>query len=445
MKIALIMVKGNVYGFKNRSFIFKYMPDSLTLGTLYGIIKHSFPEIEVEIYDETVETLKKENIKADLIGISAITPCINKAYAYADYFRQQGIPVFIGGVHATLNPKEVKEHCDAVVKGLADETLPQLINDFKNGALKPFYEQNPDMSYSNLVFPQRKIYEDKSFLGCELNMVYATFGCTNRCGFCVQPYVCGGYHQRPVDDVISEIKLIEDDYIEFIDPNLAKDENYLKKLCQKLIPLKKRWFAPLTISVCKNEELLDLMQQSGCEEILIGFESINQDSVKGINKGFNRVDDYKECIKQLHKRKIKITGSFVLGLDSDTKESLLSTADFVKEAHIDYVRYTINTPYPGTEYYEKMKSQGRIVEDDWNLYDCQNCVFEPVNMTAQELESIFKTLWQQTYTLKNIFVRLSYIKNPFTFVKDVVTNYIFGRIYINMVLKEKSFIKKIFL
>lgn len=443
MKIALIMVKGNVYSFENRSFLFKYMPDSLTLGTLCAIIKNADPEIEVDVYDETVEVVKKESINADLIGISAITPCINKAYSYAEYFKEKGIPVFIGGVHATLNPEEVKEHCDVVVKGLADETLPQLIEDFKEGKLKEIYEQPDDMSFKNLVYPNRKIYEDKSFFGCELNMVYATFGCVNNCGFCVQPYVCRGYHQRPVDDVIQEIKLIEDDYIEFVDPNLSRDESYLKELCEKLVPLKKNWFAPVTMSVCKNAPLLDLMQKSGCGEVLIGFESINQESIKTLNKGFNRVDEYKECIKKLHQRNIKVTGSFVLGLDGDGKDSFQNTLDFVNKAHVDYVRYTINTPYPGTPYYRQMKEENRIIEEDLSLYDCQNCVFAPSDMTKEELEEGHKTLWKETYKLKNIIKRLSYIKNPFKFVKNIIINYIFGKIYIKMVLKDKDFIQRI--
>lgn len=437
------MVKGNVYSFENRSFLFKYMPDSLTLGTLYAIIKNADHEIEVDVYDETVEVVKKESINADLIGISAITPCINKAYSYAKYFKEKGIPVFIGGVHATLNPDEVKEHCDVVVRGLADETLPQLIEDFKEGTLKEIYEQPGNMSFKNLVFPNRKIYEDKSFLGCELNMVYATFGCVNNCGFCVQPYVCSGYHQRPVDDVIDEIRLIEDDYVEFVDPNLSRDESYLKELCEKLAPLKKNWFAPVTMSLCKNAPLLDLMQKSGCCEVLIGFESVNQNSIKTLNKGFNRVDEYKDCIKKLHQRNIKVTGSFVLGLDGDGKDSFDKTLAFVNEAHVDYVRYTINTPYPGTPYYKQMKEENRITEDDLSLYDCQNCVFVPSDMNKEELEEGHKMLWKETYKLKNIFKRLSYIKNPFKFVKNVIINYIFGKIYIKMVLKDKDFIQRI--
>lgn len=434
MKIALIMTKSFIYSFENRSGLFRYMPDSLTLGVLHSIIKKACPDVIVEIYDETVETIKKENIDADLIGISAITPTINRAYDYAKYFREKGKKVFIGGVHATLNPVEVKEHCDSVTVGLAYETLPELLTDFINNELKEYYYQKKDMSFENLVFPSRQIYEDKNFWSTELNMVHATFGCTNMCGFCVQPYVCGGFHQRPVNDVIEEIMQIKDSYVEFYDPNISKDSEYLKKLCMKLAPLKKQWFAPVTISVCYDEEILSLMQKAGCCEVLIGFESLNQDSVESVNKNFNKVDDYKECIKKLHKHNIKVTASFVLGLEHDNEESFAKILKFVNESNVDFVRYTINTPYPGTPYYEKMKNDGRILETNWDLYDCRHCVFKHNLLKKEEIESGYTFLWEQTYKLKNIMKRLSYIKNPFNFLKEVIVNYIFGKIYIKMVL-----------
>lgn len=438
MKIALIMVKSKVYRFKNRSIFFNRMPDCLTLGMLHSIVKNAFPEIEIQLYDETVEVVKKEEIDADLIGISAITPCINRAYEYARYFKNKDKTVFIGGVHATLLPQEVKKHCDSVVVGLANETLPALIRDFTEGNLKDFYCQDQNMSFENMVFPSRCIYEEKSLFGDELNMVQATFGCMNMCGFCVQPYVCFGHHKRPVADVIEEIKQIKDSYIEFYDPNLAKDKEYLKELCKALIPLKKQWFAPMTISVCYDEELLELMKKSGCCQILIGFESISQASVKSINKKFNTVDEYKGCVKTLHKHGIKVMGSFVLGLDGDDKNSFGKILEFVNDAHIDFVRYTINTPYPGTPYYEEMKKSGRIIQSNWDYYDCRHCVIQPALMTKDELEKGYDFLWHKTYSLLNVIKRLNYGQSKVKFLKQVVHNFVFGIVYNSMVHKRSE-------
>ena len=209
MRVALIMVKADSFSYKNRPFVMRKMPDSLTLGMLFAIIKSNFPDIEVEIFDETVETIDLDSIQADLIGISAITPTFNKAKKYADYFKGKKIPIFIGGTHATLAPESCAENFDSVIVGLANESLVNLINDFKQNNLQKFYYQNPNMSFENFVHPNRKIYEEKSFWGTELNMVQATYGCGNICEFCVQPYVCNGYHQRPVKDVIEEIEKIE--------------------------------------------------------------------------------------------------------------------------------------------------------------------------------------------------------------------------------------------
>lgn len=437
-KIVFIMVKGKTHQYSVKKFFND--PDSLTLCYLSSIVKSNFDDIDIEIYDETIEEIKKENIKADLIGISALTPCINRAYKYAEYFKSIGIPVFIGGIHSTLIPDEVAQHADSVIVGLANESLPQLINDFYNGELKQIYKQSEKMSFLNWAIPDRKIYSTKPKGNVEISKVYATFGCSNVCEFCVQPYICSGYHQRPVDEVINEIKLIEDDYIEFIDPNLAKDENYLIELCQKLIPLNKKWFAPMTITIAKNNELLDLLAKSGCKNILIGFESINKDSIKDLKKGFNKVEDYIDTIKKFHSRGIEITGSFVFGLDSDTKNIFKQTVKFVKAAKIDYPRFTINTPYPGTEFYKRMENEHRIIETDWTLYDCLHSVIKPKNMSAEELEKGFKWAWEKTYAPFSTIQRLFYKSTLKSFLKRLFINLLIGSTFKKMLKCDKEYL-----
>lgn len=436
MKIALIMIKANTYAFINRPSIIRNTPDSLTMGMLYSIIKNAFPDIEVDVYDESVEKIKKEAITADLIGISAMTPTFNKAIEYAQYFKKKGGVVFLGGAHASLMPEECTQYFDSVISGLANESLIELINDFKNGNLKNIYYQNKQLSFENFVHPTRDIYEKKSIWGTELNMVQATYGCSNICEFCVQPHICNGYHQRPIDDVIEEIKQIKSSEIEFFDPNLSKDINYLKKLCEELIPLKKEWFAPLTISVSNNEELLSLLKKSGCTGALIGFESINNDSISTINKGFNQIDKYREAVQKFHEYNIEVTGSFVIGLDGETQESYKQLEEFIENSNIDYPRFTINTPYPGTHYFEKMKAENRISTTDYSKYDCQHCVIKPQNFSAEEIEKIYTQLWKKTYSLKSITKRLSYIKSPSKRFIKCIQNYLSGKVYIKYILKK---------
>lgn len=429
------MVKGNAYTYKRKPFIIKRFPDSFTFGMLYSIIKNAFPDIEIEIYDETVEVIRKEKINADIIGISALTPAYYKAVELSKYFRAKNIPVFLGGSHATLTPESCIDDFDSVIAGLANESLVQLIKDFKNNNLQKKYRQNPNMSFENFVFPNRNLYQEKYLFCTELNKVQATFGCSNICKFCVQPYMCNGYHQRPVKDVVEEIKTIKSSYIEFVDPNFAKDINYLKELCNGLKDLNKTWFAPMTMSVTNDEENLKMLREAGCRGVLIGFESLNDESIDTISKGFNNIEKYESVVKKFHKYNIEVTGSFVLGLDGDTKETAINTLRFVIKAGIDYVRYTINTPFPGTEYYDEMKEQGRLLTEDYRYYDCCHCVIKPNNLTPEEVESMFKFLWKQSYSLKNIIKRLSYITSPLNKFKTILKNYIFGKLYCRMFCK----------
>lgn len=427
MKLALVMAKGKSYSFKNRPLLFRHQPDSLTLASLHGIVKSCFPNIDVEIFDESVEIVDPQNIDADLIGISALTPAIYRAYEIADNLRARGRTVFIGGVHATLNPQEAKQHADAIICGLADATLPELIKDIQNRSLKDFYFQSTDCHEH--CFPSRHIYENKHPLGTEISYIQGSFGCPNSCAFCVQPYFNSGL--RSVDNIIEEIKLINSREIEFLDPNLSRNKRFLIELCQKLIPLKKRWFAPVTSEIYKDKEVLKLMQKSGCKGVLIGFESVNKKSLVSINKKFNSIADYRNCVKALHTHGIEVTGSFVLGLDGDDKNTFYETLCFVNDAKIEYPRFTINTPYPGTKYFEHLKEEGRILTEDWDLYDCHHCVFQPMNLSPSELEKGFQWLWKSAYAPSSIIKR-TFSRNPFKFAKNTLLNQVFGHIYNSM-------------
>lgn len=255
----------------------------------------------------------------------------------------------------------------------------------------------------------RDCYKNKSMFKIKLNGIQATFGCDNKCEFCVQPYVCGGYHQRPIEEVIEEIKTIKSNIIEFYDPNLAKDQEYLRKLCEAIIPLKKNWVAPATINLADNEELLKLVVKSGCMSVLIGFESVNQDNLNEIFKGFNTVEKYREAIKKFHKAGITVAGSFVFGFDSDTKDIFKQTLDFINKVHIDMPRFTLNTPFSGTPYYEKMKQENRIIEQNWSMYDCNHVVIMPKNMTPDELQEGFYWISKEAYKLSSILKRINFL------------------------------------
>ena len=408
-KIAIILPKGVPYRYIQGQFnVYPLSTVPLTIPVLVSLIPEEL-NIQVEIYDESVEKVNKENINADLIVISAMTPTVNRAYIYADYFRSRGIPAVIGGVHATLNPQEALQHADSVICGIAIENFPQLLRDFQKNRMKKIYTQQENLDLSNMPLPNRDCYKTKSKFKIKMNGVQATFGCNNNCEFCVQPHVCFGYHQRPIEEVIKEIKTIKSKFIEFYDPNIAKDQEYLRKLCEAMIPLKKNWVAPVTIDLADNDKLLKLVAKSGCQSVLIGFESVNQDNLNKIFKGFNSVTKYRAAIKKFHKAGILVAGSFVFGFDSDTKEVFKQTLDFINKAHIDMPRFTINTPFPGTPFYEKMKQENRIIEYNWSMYDCNHVVIKPKNMTTEELQEGFHWISREAYKLSSTLQRIEFI------------------------------------
>jgi radical SAM superfamily enzyme YgiQ (UPF0313 family) len=325
---------------------------------------------------------------------------------YADYFRSKNIPVVIGGVHATLLPEEASQHADSVVTGIATETWPQLLRDFKKGKMKKLYQEPEKVNYSNWPSPNRKCYNNKKAHFISVNSVQATYGCPNRCEFCVTPYSCNGYHQRPVEDVINEIKKVKSKYIVFVDPSPIENKEYAKKLYSAMIPLKKKWVSPSTIRMAEDEELLDIATKSGCKGLLIGFESVTDKTLLSISKGFNSLDKFYKAVNQFHDKGIAIMGCFVFGLDSDDKGVFKRTVDFINKTNIDLPRFTVSTPFPGTPFHKRMKEEGRIVEKDWLLYDCQHVVIKPKKMSEQELQDGLNWAWKETYKFRSITKRI---------------------------------------
>jgi radical SAM superfamily enzyme YgiQ (UPF0313 family) len=408
MKIVLILPRGGIYRKKTGAFpiFIRYSP--LTLPMLAALVPKEL-NATIETYDEGVEVIDKEKIKADFIAITSITGAAPRAYAYADYFRAKGIPVVIGGVHATLMPEEAAQHADAVVTGIAVDTWPQLLRDFKAGQMKKIYKVSDDISYANWPNPNREINKRKPFVS--LNSLQATYGCSNRCEFCVTPYTCKDYKQRPIDDVINEIKKIKGKYIEFVDPSPIENVEYAKALYKALIPLKKKWVGCATTRIGRDDELLDLAAKSGCKGLLIGFESVNQNVLNNISKGFNRINKYFDLVNKLHKKHISIMGCFVFGLDTDGKDVFKNTVDFVNKANIDLPRFTVNTPFPGTRLFDRMNEGGRLTTKFWSMYDAQHVVIKPKNMTAQELQQGHHWAWKKTYKWTSIIKRLFFARS----------------------------------
>lgn len=384
-------------GFKKN---LRYAP--LTLTTLASLIPKDL-NAKVRIIDEGVELVDYNKINADIVGITCITGTANRAYKIADSFRDRGIKVVLGGPHPTLLPNEAKKHADSVVTGLANSTWPELLIDFKKNRLKKIYSDNsPDIS--NMPLPRRDLLKKKDYI--TINTVQAVYGCPYSCDFCVVNKIRPKYVHRPVNDVIDEIKQMKTKLVLFLDSSPIEDKTYIKELYRAMIPLKIKWMGLSTVKIDQDRELFNLAIRSGCIGLLIGFESISKAGLEGMNKKHNHVENYLKLINKLHKHNVAIMGCFVFGSDFDDKTVFKKTVDFVNSAGIDLPRFTVMTPFPDTNFYYKLKNEGRLLTENWDKYNAQNVVFQPKNMTVDELQKGLEWAWKETYKLKNISKRL---------------------------------------
>ena len=404
MRILLIMPSGSIHRHKSGNFkkVLRYAP--LTLTTLAALVPEEL-EAEIRLVDEGVETLD-EGFDADLVGITAITGTSPRAYTIADEARRRSIPVVLGGVHPTLMPQEAEQHADAVVVGFAEKTWPRLLRDFKNGRMKKFYGPADDLSLEGLPIPRRDLLRKNRYI--TVNSVYATRGCPNRCRFCVIPVVWGQKsYFRPIREVIGEIEALEGRDLVLIDPNLVSDREYAKGLFEALIPLQKKWYGLATTEVTNDDELFQLLVRSGCKGLFMGFESVSQNTLNEIDKGFNPVNRYRDIVSKLHDHGIAIQGAFVFGFDSDGPTVFERTVELIAKLKIDLPRYSVFTPFPGTPVFETLSSQGRITETNWALYDGQHVVFRPKGMSPDRLQEGLHWAWSETYKLTSIIKRIA--------------------------------------
>ncbi len=409
MRIVLISPKGPLY--RRRGGIFgqslRYMP--LTLPTLAALVP---PELGAEVVciDEGIADVDLQ-IEADLIGLTVITGTAPRAYQLADHFRGRGISVVLGGPHVTLVPNDAKPHADSIVVGYAEEEWPRLLRDFAAGTLKPVYQQQPGLELAGYPRPDRSVLPRRKFLTSDV--FEATRGCVHNCNFCVVPSAWGRRPlQKPVDEIVDDIRRQGARRAIFVDLNLIADKQYAAALFEALIPLKLQWYGLVTTLLCDDLPLLDLVARSGCRGLLMGLESISSQNLHRSHKSFNDPDKYAQIVQQLHQRGIALQGCFVFGLDEDTTDVFLRTARFAVETRIDLPRFAIVTPFPGTPLYRELDQQGRITTRNWELYDGQHVVFQPAQMSAQQLQQGTERAWKYVYSWPNIYRRLRHTAAP---------------------------------
>jgi radical SAM superfamily enzyme YgiQ (UPF0313 family) len=383
--------------------------------------------VDVKIIDETVENIDFD-MAVDLVGISVMTYHAPRAYEISSRFRSRGIKVVLGGIHPTALPEEAIRHADSVVIGEAEETWPILLEDFKKGGLKPFYKQERLTSLENLPIQRLDLLKPGAYM--TNNCVQNSRGCPHGCDFCsVTNFFGKSYRFRPVKDVIKEVESLPGDYLVFVDDNIAGNKKYARELFSALKPLKKKWGSQCSLTLANDPELLKLAAESGCGAMFVGIETLSQDNLLGVNKGFNRVSSYEELIKRFHDNGIMINAGIIFGFDNDDESVFEKTVCFLEKNRIGLVLFSILTPLPGTGFYKKVEREGRIIDRDWSHYDGRHVVFKPKLMTPDTLEDGFYWSYRQFFSYGSILKRL------LPFQKDMFKIFALNLGYRRMVLR----------
>ncbi|MCF8228339.1 MAG: B12-binding domain-containing radical SAM protein [Bacteroidales bacterium] len=391
-----------------REVISIYPPISL------GIIAALTPSHwEVEILDEIFEEFEVRD--ADLVGITSLTPTVNRAYEIAANFREKNIPVVLGGIHASMMPEEAMQFVDTVVKGEAENIWQQLINDFENNKLKNIYEaQRADIH--KIPLPRYDLY-NKAY---EIGSIQTTRGCPMNCDFC-SVHVFNGrkYRTRPVDEVVKEFINMPQERIAFVDDNLCgyskRTEDRLAEICKKIIDsgVRKKWFCSASMNIGENPELLQIMAKAGCQMIFLGIESEVVDSLMAMNKSVNYkigVDNFSRIYENIHQAGIAVLGAFILGLESDTATSIRKRVDYILNSAVDAMQVTILTPLPGTVLYERLEKSGKLLYTnypaDWERYNVTELVYQPDHIGIEEFQHVTSEGWNTLYNSKALSKRI---------------------------------------
>jgi radical SAM superfamily enzyme YgiQ (UPF0313 family) len=328
-----------------------------------------------------------------------------RAYELSRRFRAEGKTVVLGGPHVTLVPDDAQPHADSIVVGYAEEEWPRLLQDLVAGELRPRYVQSPGLDLAGRPLPDRSVLPEKRFLTADV--FEATRGCIHDCSFCVVPSAWGRKPlQKPVDDILADLRQRRARQAIFVDLNLIADRRYATELFEALIPLHLQWYGLATTLLCEDIPLLDLAAKSGCRGLLMGLESIRPANLQQSHKRFNHPESYGRIVQMLHERDIALQGCFVFGMDDDTPSVFRETAELAVEIGIDLPRFAIVTPFPGTALYQQLDAQGRILTRNWDLYDGQHVVFEPQQMSTETLLRGNEQAWRYAYRWRSIARRL---------------------------------------
>jgi radical SAM superfamily enzyme YgiQ (UPF0313 family) len=381
-----------------------------------GIIAALTPDdYQVILVDENVEPF--QFIPCDLVGITAFTSSANRAYEIAALYRAAGIPVVMGGIHASMVSEEAARHADAVVIGEAEGVWGDLLADFEQGRLKRRYEGGA-AELEGMVEPRRDLFSSEYLFAT----VQTSRGCPMDCYFCsVSPFNGRKYRQRPVEEVLDELEGIPQEFIFFVDDNIlgygAGAEERAIRLFKGMAErkLNKHWFCQASVNFGDNAEVLRWAAKSGCRMVFIGLESADPEELAAMGKGLNLKRDYERAFRAIHAHQIAVLGAFIFGSDAETEASMARKTDYIQKACIDVVQTTVLTPLPGTRLFAQYEREGRLVHTDypadWDRYNMGELTYAPRHLDQADFARTLEKCWKRIYS--DLSLTLKFLRTLF--------------------------------
>ena len=391
----------------DKTYIRSWQMEPLAPAVLAGLTPS---DVSVRFYDDRLEKIPIDE-PADLVAISIETYTAKRAYQIATDYRKRGAKVVLGGFHATLCPEEAAVYADAVVIGEAEGQWEAVVDDARHGTLKKFYRQpeRPSLHQTRL---DRSIYHGKRYV--PITLIEAGRGCHFRCEFCaVQSYFDATQVRRPIDHILEEIHNTRkrSNFYFFVDDNITSNFEEAKELYRQLAAYNIRWVSQASINAAHDEEFLRLIADSGCEGLLIGFESLERETLRLMKKKFNTMGGgYDVALRNLREHKIRLYSTFVFGYDRDTADTFRTTLDFANRHRFYMAAFNHLTPFPGTPLYTRLQAAGQLLYENWWLdpeYTYNKIPFKPALLEPEELQRLCIEARAEFYSAKSIARRFA--------------------------------------
>ena len=395
-----------------------------------GMISALTPDqFHIQLVDEANEPVPYGK-RGDLALIVGLTHQMPNAYFIADRLRSEGTKVILGGMHVTALPEEALLHADSIIVGEAESVWREILDDFIKGSLKKKYFGR-EVNLAELPPIRRDLFNKKFYYSGQI--IETTRGCSVGCIFCgAQNFFGTRFRVRPPEAIRQELMalfgprppqtrwkqwlarhwhpdipyFVERRLLYVMDSNFVSNLRHARAVLNVFKECDLRWFGHTSFNLMRDDQLVDLMADSGCLAVNIGFESLSQTNIDQMHKFPNKTAEYAECIKRLHEREIGVMGTFIVGFDGDTLEVFDQIVNFVMENRLETAFMLILTPKPDTMLFNQMNSQNRIISHNWSDYDEGTVTFIPKNMTPGQLHSGMRSAWRRIYSWQGIWHRI---------------------------------------